>query len=266
MFDSAATLRSIALAKPATIRVFERFGLDYCCGGNRPLTEACAEKNLDLAALLSALAETANAAAQDAEPDFTQATAAALIDHIVGTHHAYIRSELPRLGSMAAKVGERHGPRHPEVLEIQHKLQLLGEDLLQHLSKEEMILFPFIWSLERSRDGQEDSPDACFASVESPIRMMIQEHETAAGLLDQMRAASKGFTPPPDACPTFVGFYHGLDAFERDLHRHVHLENNLLFPRAIELEQGARRTLRVACGAPVIAAWSGDRARPGSCE
>jgi regulator of cell morphogenesis and NO signaling len=238
MIDSATTLRSIALSQPATIPVFERFGLDYCCGGNRPLAGACAEKNLDLAALLAALAESANDAA--AEPDFTQATSAALIDHIVGTHHAYIRSELPRLESMAAKVAEKHGPRHPEVFEIQRSFQVLGGDLLQHLHKEEMILFPYISSLERSRDGQGDPPDACFASVESPIRMMMMEHETAAGLLEQMRAASKGFTPPPDACPTFAGLYDGLAAFERDLHRHVHLENNLLFPRAIEMEKGAQ--------------------------
>jgi regulator of cell morphogenesis and NO signaling len=238
VIDSATTLRNIALSQPAAIRVFERFGLDYCCGGNRPLTTACAEKGLDMAVVLSALAETAD----DAPPerDLTQISASELIGHIVGTHHAYIRRELPRLEAMAVKVAEKHGPRHPEILEIQSRLQMLGEDLLQHLHKEEMILFPYIQSVERSRDGQGDMPHACFGSVESPIRMMIHEHETAAALLEQMRALSGEFAPPPDACPTFVGFYDGLAAFERDLHRHVHLENNLLFPQAIEMEQGAQ--------------------------
>jgi regulator of cell morphogenesis and NO signaling len=119
-------------------------------------------------------------------------------------------------------------------------LQVLGEDLLQHLYKEEAILFPYVQSLERSLKGNADLPHACFGSVESPVRVMIQEHENAAELLEQMRATSGGFAPPPDACPTFAGFYDGLGAFERDLHRHVHLENNLLFPLAIEMEQGAQ--------------------------
>jgi regulator of cell morphogenesis and NO signaling len=238
VIDSAKTLRSIALSQPATIRVFERFGLDYCCGGNRPLTIACTEKGLEMSAVLSALEETA--AGAPPEQDFTKASATELISHIVGTHHAYVRSELPRLEAMAEKVAEKHGPRHRELLEIQSRLQMLGEDLLQHLHKEETILFPYIDSLERSRNGQGDLPHACFGSIESPIQVMVNEHESAAALLEQMRDLSGGFTAPPDACPTFTGFYDGLVAFERDLHRHVHLENNLLFPRAIEAEMGAR--------------------------
>ena len=238
MIDSDTTLRTIALSQPATIRVFERFGLDYCCGGNRTLATACTEKGLDMSAVLPALAETA--AGAPAEPDFTQVTASELISHIVSTHHAFVRRELPRLGTLAEKVVQQHGQRHPELFEIQSRLQMLGEDLLQHLHKEEVILFPYIESLERCRNGQGDLPQACFGSIESPIRVMIDEHETAAALLEQMRALSGGFTPPPDACPTLAGFYDGLAAFERNLHRHVHLENNLLFPRAIEMEQGTQ--------------------------
>jgi regulator of cell morphogenesis and NO signaling len=235
MIDSATTLRSIALDKPATIRVFERFQLDYCCGGNRPLAEACAEKGIAMEDVVAALAEAARS--ETGEQDLTQATLTALIQHIVVTHHSYVLSELPRLKSMAERVAEKHGPTHPETAEVQRKLAQLAEELFSHLNKEERILFPYIEGLERSQSQDAARPSACFGSVEGPIQVMINEHEGAATLLEEMRAATNGFVPWPEACPTTVGLYHGLDAFERDLHRHVHLENNLLFPRAIELER-----------------------------
>ncbi|HUX28057.1 MAG TPA: iron-sulfur cluster repair di-iron protein [Terracidiphilus sp.] len=235
MLSSKSTLRSIALEQPATIRVFERFHLDYCCGGSRPLGEVCAEKGIEPEKLLAALEEvTTNA---PATKDFTQATLAELIRHIVDTHHAYVRSELARLQPMAQRVATKHGPAHPEVTLIERDLLQLGDDLLFHLHKEERILFPYIEALERSRNENAAAPSSCFGTVQSPIQAMIQEHEGAAVLLEEMRTRSDGFVPPADACPTYVGLYHGLDAFERDLHRHVHLENNLLFPRGIALEK-----------------------------
>lgn len=235
MIHPESTLRSIALEQPATIRVFERFHLDYCCGGNRPLAQVCAEKGIAAELVLAALAE----ATRDAAPveDFAQASLAALIRHIVETHHAYVRSELPRLQPMAERVAAKHGPAHPEVVSIEAQLRQLADELLFHLNKEERILFPYIQALEKSRNESSAVPSACFGTVESPIQAMINEHEAAGSLLEQMRAASGGFTAPAGACPTFIGLYHGLDAFERDLHRHVHLENNLLFPRAIALEK-----------------------------
>jgi len=235
MIDSASTLRSIALEQPATIRVFERFHLDYCCGGNRLLAEACAEKGIAMDEVVAALAKEAKSA--PAEEDFSQATSTALIRHIVETHHAYVRSELPRLQAMAERVAAKHGPAHPECTSIQRNLAQLAEELNSHLNKEERILFPYIEDLERSQSRDAAAPSACFGSVEGPIQVMINEHEGAATLLGEMRAATHGFVPWPEACPTTVGLYYGLDAFERDLHRHVHLENNLLFPRAIALER-----------------------------
>lgn len=235
MIGSASTLRSIALEKPATIRVFERFHLDYCCGGNRPLAEACAEKGIAMEDVVAALAEATGSKAD--EQDLAQATLTALMRHIVQTHHAYIRSELPQLQSMAERVAEKHGPTHPECTSVQRNLAQLADELMLHLNKEERILFPYIEDLERSHNQDGAPCSACFGSVENPIQAMIQEHESAATLLGEMRAATHGFVPWPGACPTTVGLYYGLDAFERDLHRHVHLENNLLFPRAIALER-----------------------------
>jgi regulator of cell morphogenesis and NO signaling len=241
MFTAQSTLRSIALAQPATIRVFERFHLDYCCGGARPLEEACAEKALNVANVLAALHQVAPEQVVTAplDRDFSQATPTELIRHIVQTHHAYIRSELPRLVSLSNRVAAKHGPVHPEYIQVEERIAVLNTELLNHLSKEEIILFPYIESLERFSSQGGDAPHACFATVASPIQMMMSEHEAAGALLESMRTSTGGFTPPANACPTLVGLLDALDAFERDLHRHVHLENNLLFPLAVALEKQA---------------------------
>lgn len=237
MITSESTLRSVALEQPATIRIFERYHLDYCCGGARPLGEVCAEKGLATDAVIAAL-EAAVKGEGEAR-DFSEATLAELIRHIVDTHHAYVRAELQRLQPMAERVAMKHGPRHPEAITVEQHLAQLGEELVFHLHKEEKILFPYIAALEKSRTEKGSAPNSCFGSVESPVRAMMNEHEAAGALLERMRLETQGFMPPPGACPTYVGLYHGLDAFERDLHRHVHLENNLLFPRAIALEKEA---------------------------
>ncbi len=152
MTVSDSTLRSIALAEPATIRVFESFHLDYCCGGNRPLREACTEKGLEIESVLSALAAATGGAEAEAG-DFSNATLAELIGHIVAKHHAYVRGELPRLLPMAEKVAAKHGPKHPEFLQIDQQLRVLAGELTLHLDKEETILFPYIEALERNREG-----------------------------------------------------------------------------------------------------------------
>lgn len=235
MFEPHATLRTIALEQPATIRVFERLHLDYCCGGNRALTDACAQKGLAVEPVLASLAEAVKT--PEPEQDFTQATLNLLMRHIVSTHHAYVREELPRLLLMAERSAAKHGPAHPEIVQIGNWLQQLSSELLLHLMKEESILFPYVGALEEASQQGAEAPHACFATVESPIGAMLNEHEAAGTLLEQMRTATGGFAPPADACPTLVGLMDGLAAFERDLHRHIHLENNLLFPRAIELEK-----------------------------
>ena len=238
MFDSASTLRSIAIDQPATIRVFEHFKLDYCCGGTRTLADACASKGLNADEVLAALEQafTRKEARPSTVDDIANASLTALIRHIVETHHVYVRAELSRLLPMAQRVVARHGAAHPEAIEVENILRELATEIILHLRKEELILFPYIESLERKGRFNADH-DTRFGTVENPIETMLREHESAGQLLLEMRTLSADFTPPVGACPTFIGFYDGLAAFERDLHRHVHLENNLLFPRAIALEK-----------------------------
>jgi regulator of cell morphogenesis and NO signaling len=162
-----------------------------------------------------------------------------LITHIVTTHHAYVKRELPRLAILAEKVVNRHGPTKTELPVIAAALAQLDEELTQHLAKEEAVLFPYIADLERARAVGTAKPHSCFGTVANPIAMMTQEHEGAGTLLAEIRRLSRDFTTPEDACPTFHAFYDGLKEFEQDLHQHIHLENNILFPRAIEMEQSA---------------------------
>jgi regulator of cell morphogenesis and NO signaling len=229
-------VRDIALEQPAAIRIFEKFGIDYCCGGRKPLAQACEERSLNVEAVLAAIAH-AEDTHQPASRDWATAPLEALCTHIVETHHVYIRSELPRLRQLAQKMVSRHGESHPELGQIQHLVESAGEDLLQHLSKEEMMLFPYITNLERNLASCGPRSLGCFGSVRNPIRVMITEHEAAGEALAQIRELSQDFTPPEGACPTYRGFYSALAEFERDLHRHVHLENNILFPRAIEMDE-----------------------------
>jgi regulator of cell morphogenesis and NO signaling len=199
------------------------------------LAQACAEKGIAVGELLKSLELSIDTTAVTHE-GLDKLTLANLIRYIAATHHDFIRAELPRLQFMARKVSSKHGQNHPAVTLVERNLTQLAEELMSHLGKEEQILFPYIEGLERSREGGE-APSSCFGTVESPIRMMIMEHEGAAALLEEMREATDGFTPWEGACPTSAGLYYGIAEFERDLHRHVHLENNLLFPRAVELEK-----------------------------
>lgn len=232
------TVRDIALENPSSIRVFEGFGIDYCCGGRKPLAEACSEKNLVVDEVIAAL-ERASQTPVQLQDDWKTAPLGTLAAHIVSTHHAYVRRELPRLAELAAKVVRRHGDTKPELSVIQSKLAELSEELLQHCTKEEVVLFPHITKLERSVVEGSAKPHGCFGTVANPIAMMTQEHDSAGSLLSDMRELSQGFTPPAGACPTFHAYYDGLREFEQDLHQHIHLENNILFPRAIAMEASA---------------------------
>ncbi len=229
------TVREIALNQPSSIRVFEQFGIDYCCGGRKPLAVACTEQDIEIGSLLAALesaAETPDAGAKD----WNNASLESLVEHITSTHHEYVKRELPRLDTLAKKVVARHGSNHAEVAEIHAALMKLDAELTQHLAKEELVLFPYIAKLERALLNGEARPHGCFGTVANPIAMMTQEHDAAGALLAEIKQLSRGFTPPADACTTFHAFYAGLKEFEQDLHQHIHLENNILFPRAIEME------------------------------
>jgi regulator of cell morphogenesis and NO signaling len=236
MTATTLTVREIALQQPTAIRVFEQFGIDYCCGGRKPLDEACAAANLDLTSVVAAL-EAAETITRGTLENWTSAPLEALSAHIVAKHHTYVRSELPRLGQLAQKVVNRHGPTHPELLLIAGALMHLDAELTEHLAKEETILFPYIVALEKSAALGMIAPQSCFGTVANPISMMTQEHDAAGILLAEIRRLSCNFTLPDGACPTFHAFYDGLQEFEQDLHQHIHLENNILFPRPIALER-----------------------------
>lgn len=235
MTTTAQTVREIALEQPSSIRVFEQFGIDYCCGGRKPLAEACAAGNIELDAVISALERAAKSPAPIAI-DWSQTSLESLSGHIVATHHAFVKRELPRLALLAQKVVNRHGATTVELPVIQTTLASLDEELTQHLAKEEAILFPFVVQLERASVNGTPKPQGCFGTVARPIAMMTQEHDAAGALVAEIRRLSNNFTAPDYACPTYHAFYDGLKDFEQDLHQHIHLENNILFPRAIQLE------------------------------
>jgi regulator of cell morphogenesis and NO signaling len=226
-----STVADVATSLPATIKVFQQHEIDFCCGGKRPLAEACAERGLEVEALLGELrAATAPAARGQ---NWEQAPMTDLVAHIQARFHGPLRQELPRLGQMLVKVVSRHGDRHPETRPLQETFNALHAELLHHMQKEDAILFPAVVALESGR------PDGFggFAWIDQPIEVMEAEHEEAGRALATMRELTGRYTPPDDACPTFRGLYHGLAELERDLHEHIHLENNVLFPRAARLAQ-----------------------------
>lgn len=235
MTNLTQTVREIALEQPHSIRVFERFGIDYCCGGRKPLAEACAERHIAVDNVVAAL----EAAAGDNAPlpaDWTQAPLGNLIEHIVATHHAYVKSELPRLAVLAQKVVNRHGDTQAHLPAMQKVLAELDEELIHHLGKEEHVLFPYISKMEAAQTGGGAQPEVCFGTVANPIAMMTSEHDAAGAMMAELRRLSLDFTTPVGACPTYLAYYAGLKEFEHDLHQHIHLENNILFPRAIAME------------------------------
>ena len=220
----ASQVSAVATEAPATIRIFQQLGIDFCCGGKRPLAEACADRGLDVEVLVATLRGTM--ADADAERDWQAAPLGDLIVHIQQRFHEPLRQELSRFSAMLAQVVSRHGEHLPGILHpLQTTFSALQDDLLQHMAKEDRVLFPAIVAAEAG--------DAVAAAwVSQPIAVMEAEHAHAGLALAQMRELTGGYVPPEWACPTFRGLYHGLAEFEREMHVHVHLENNVLFPRA----------------------------------
>jgi len=232
------TVRELALENPAATRVFEKLGIDYCCGGNRSLEEACRAANLPMDEVLDSL-EVAEQSARAVQKDHNWPTEllADLIAHIINTHHKYTREEIARLGPLFDKVCSVHGKNYPELLQIRATFQGLAQELTMHMMKEEMVLFPYIVRMEESVIQKEPVLPSPFGSVQNPISMMEHEHDAAGDALRAMRGASGGYAAPPDACISYQTLYKALATFEADLHQHIHLENNILFPRAIEMER-----------------------------
>jgi regulator of cell morphogenesis and NO signaling len=231
------TVREIAINNPATVRVFESLGIDYCCGGKRPLHEACDRANVPVARVLELLAEIKPEPTSPEEKSWAGSSFLELTQHIVSHHHNYVRREAPRLEMLLDKVVTKHGDAHRELDSIRELFSAMSQELFAHMLKEEHVLFPFLQKMEAAAGKGEPLLSSCFDSVGVPIARMLADHDDAGELTARIRALSGNYEAPADACPSYSGLYHGLQEFERDLHRHVHLENNILFPRALEMER-----------------------------
>jgi len=237
--STAKTVRELALEFPNATRVFEKLGIDYCCGGNKSLEEACTSANLSADEVLKSLASGRPAAAVNQEDRNWQTEPLSdLVAHIIGKHHKYTREEIARLGPLFDKVCSVHGANHAELFRLRTGFQGLAQELSSHMMKEEMVLFPYIVRMEEAVIRREPVLPPPFGTVQNPVTMMMHEHDAAGEALRAMRQASAGYTPPGDACVSFRTLYKALEEFETDLHQHIHLENNILFPRALEMERG----------------------------
>ena len=229
--DTTSTVAQLVIERPARSKIFDELGIDYYCGGRKTLQQACEEKQLQADSVVRQLLEIEETTTPD-ERDWSQATLAELCEHIVETHHEHLRRELPRLSELTRKVADTHRERHPKWDEVRELYESLRFELQLHMQKEEQVLFPAIMQMEQTNAPLRFH----FGSVANPIRMMEHEHNNAAQALQTLRQLTNNYTPSEDACPTTHAMLEALEALEKDLHLHIHEENNILHPRAITLE------------------------------
>lgn len=220
------TVGEIVAENPSQARVFQSFAIDFCCQGGRTLREACTLKGISLVSVIEQL-EAANAVPTAPENNPALLPPVELIQHIVDKHHAYMRAELPRIHAMSERVANVHGGHTPSLVEVFQVFCAMAEELDGHMMKEEQILFPAIQALYAGSPG--------VMPLDGPVACMLQEHDEAGQALARMRELTHGFTPPPDACNTYRALFAGLAELEEDLHRHIHLENAVLFPQALAM-------------------------------
>jgi regulator of cell morphogenesis and NO signaling len=235
MINSAMTVRDVVVQVPEATRLFETLKIDYCCGGDQPLTQACRSAGVEIDNVISMLTDLRESDA-NAQADFQKLSPKDLITHILDTHHTFTKSEIERLGALIEKVCGAHGLNHPELLTVRDLFQQLADDLKPHMFKEEQVLFPYIGRLEHATTQNQPPPFAPFGTINNPIRMMMMEHDTAGTILRELRTVTSDYQVPADGCISYQTLYQALENFEKDLHQHIHLENNILFPKAIELE------------------------------
>lgn len=230
------SLRDIVVQNFHAAAIFEKYHLDFCCRGGKTIRDACQDQQLDSNVIINELSLLDESENRDGmrfsewEPDF-------LVNYIVQNHHSYVAKMLPILTLHTKKIAAVHGGNHPEVIQIERHFEQVAMELHQHMKKEEQILFPYINTLQSAKKAGRLLPNPQFGSVKNPIRMMEAEHQQAGDEMYSIRALSKNYTPPNDACTTYRVTYQELKDFEMDLHRHVHLENNILFPKAVALER-----------------------------
>ncbi|MCC6681461.1 MAG: iron-sulfur cluster repair di-iron protein [Phycisphaeraceae bacterium] len=235
--DIHTTIGELVAERPSRSRVFQHLGIDFCCGGKKPLADACRDKGLDAQTVLQMLLAGEQAAGSQ-DVDAAKLSLTALCDHIEQTHHAYLKQELPRLEPMIAKVAAVHGDRYPWMRDVAAVFGPFMQELSSHMMKEEQVLFPMIRAMEA---GETQAACHCGGTIANPVRMMEFEHDDAGEALRRMRELTDGYTPPVDACNTFRATLDALHELEQDMHQHVHKENNVLFPRALALEAEQRQ-------------------------
>lgn len=234
--DPAATaVGEIVALDINSAKIFERYGIDFCCKGNRTLKSACEEKNIETDEILSELLKLTNRENIILER-YENWELGFLIDYIINNHHTYVRNSTPQVILHLEKVVKKHGKKFKQLNEIQSLFNDVAAELFAHMQKEERILFHIIKYLEETDKFNEKPKTQGFKSIKFPIQAMESEHTNAGNSIERIRLLTNNFTPPEEACNTFKQTYNELEEFEKDLHIHIHLENNILFPKAIELE------------------------------
>lgn len=229
------TVAEVVTENIKSAHIFKKYGIDFCCGGGITIEKACAKKEVDYSVLIEELSAidkvTSNAY------NYDNWDLGFLIDHIQNVHHTYVEENIPLLIQYANKVASVHGHHYTEVVEINNLFTEVANELSAHMRKEELILFPYVKQMVKAeKEGVKAAPPH-FGTVKNPIQMMENEHENAGDILKEIARLSNNYSPPEDACNTFRALYAKLDEFEQDLHQHIHLENNILFPKAIQLEK-----------------------------
>ena len=219
-----------------TAAVFKKYKIDFCCNGNRTISEACENKNLETASVIQNL-ELAIQSSSESTTDYKSWPIDLLADYIEKKHHRYVEAKTQEIKPYLDKICRVHGDRHPELLEINELFNEAAGELAAHMKKEELILFPFVRKMAKVKQENTKLEAPHFGTVENPIQMMMHEHTTEGERFRKIEALSNNYTPPADACNTYRVTFALLKEFEADLHLHIHLENNILFPKAIELEK-----------------------------
>lgn len=234
--ENDETLGQLAAKDLRKAQVFKKYGLDFCCGGKKTVKEACAEKGLDVTKVEQELQQADKLPSSRPIP-YDEWNLDFLADYIVNTHHSYVKRSLPDLRTYAEKVMKVHGNQHPELLRVYRLVEEINAELTAHLIKEEKVLFPYVKELVAAKNNTQLLHAAAFGTVQNPINMMEMEHELVGKNLDEIRRLTQNYLLPEDACASYSLLYRSLDEFEEDLHLHIHLENNILFPKALEIEQ-----------------------------
>ena len=236
-FSSETTIGELVAKDFRKAEIFKKYNLDFCCGGKKTVTQACNEQKVDYMAvekelsILDMVKTTPSQKFDEWNLDF-------LVDYILNTHHEYVKKAIPLLIEYTSKVAKVHGDNHPEVITIAQKFNEAAEELNGHMSKEEQILFPYIKKLVLAKSNKLQTPNTAFGTIKNPIHMMEVEHDVVGDIFKEIRELTNNYMPPEDSCATYKVSYLKLKEFEEDLHQHIHLENNILFPKSILLENG----------------------------